>query len=114
MVLSAGAIRRLASPGLVRRRGDGFPAAITAGGNGNLEEAVLCAQLIDLAQRSSAAGGVRLAVDKIRQWIGRWRINLRTLMHGEKHQKQKICGCSHSNHHTIQLALLNSAKTGAT
>jgi hypothetical protein len=33
-----------------------------SGAKGNLEEAVLCAQLIDLAQRSSAVGGVRLAV----------------------------------------------------
>ena len=39
-----------------------FRAAAVSGGKGNLEEAVLCARLIDLAQRSSAAGGVRLAV----------------------------------------------------
>jgi predicted dehydrogenase len=39
-----------------------FQAAATAGGKGNLEEAVLCAQLIDLAQRSSARGGVHLSV----------------------------------------------------
>jgi predicted dehydrogenase len=39
-----------------------FQLAATAGGKGNLEEAVLCARLIDLAQRSSAAGGVRLPV----------------------------------------------------
>jgi predicted dehydrogenase len=39
-----------------------FRRAIPAGGKGNLEEAVLCAQLIDLAQRSSAAGGVRLSI----------------------------------------------------
>jgi predicted dehydrogenase len=42
---------------------DDFRAAATAGGKGNLEEAVLCARLIDLAQQSSAAGGVRLAVN---------------------------------------------------
>jgi predicted dehydrogenase len=41
---------------------DEFRAAVTAGDKGNIEEAVLCAQLIDLAQRSSAAGGVRLAI----------------------------------------------------
>jgi len=39
-----------------------FRVAAAAGGKGNLEEAVLCAQLIDLAQRSSAAGGIRLAI----------------------------------------------------
>jgi predicted dehydrogenase len=39
-----------------------FRVAATAGDKSNLEEAVLCAQLIDLAQRSSAAGGVRLSV----------------------------------------------------
>jgi predicted dehydrogenase len=39
-----------------------FRRAVTTGGEGNLEEAVLCAQLIDLAQRSSAAGGVRLPI----------------------------------------------------
>jgi predicted dehydrogenase len=39
-----------------------FRVAATAGDKGNLEEAVLCAQLIDLAQRSSAAGGVRLSI----------------------------------------------------
>jgi predicted dehydrogenase len=37
-----------------------FLKAVTQGGNGNLNEALLCAQLIDVAQRSSAAGGVRL------------------------------------------------------
>jgi predicted dehydrogenase len=41
---------------------DDFRAATTAGDKGNLEEAVSCARLIDLAQRSSAAGGVRLAL----------------------------------------------------
>jgi predicted dehydrogenase len=40
-----------------------FRVAATAGDKGNLEEAVLCARLIDLAQRSSAAGGVRLSID---------------------------------------------------
>jgi predicted dehydrogenase len=39
-----------------------FRAAAVSGGKGNLEEALLCARLIDLAQRSSAAGGVRLAI----------------------------------------------------
>jgi len=39
-----------------------FRAAVTAGKNGNLEQAVLCARLIDLAQRSSAAGGARLSL----------------------------------------------------
>jgi predicted dehydrogenase len=39
-----------------------FRLAATGGGKGNLEEAMLCARLVDLAQRSSAAGGVRLSV----------------------------------------------------
>jgi predicted dehydrogenase len=39
-----------------------FQVAATAGDKGNLEEAVLCAQLIDLARRSSAAGGVHLSI----------------------------------------------------
>lgn len=39
-----------------------FQAAVTRGGRGNLEEAVLCAQLMDLAQQSSARGGVPLSV----------------------------------------------------
>jgi predicted dehydrogenase len=39
-----------------------FQAAVTRGGRGNLEEAVLCAQLMDLAQQSSAQGGVHLSV----------------------------------------------------
>jgi predicted dehydrogenase len=39
-----------------------FQIAATAGETGNLDEAVLCARLIDLAQRSSAAGGVRLPI----------------------------------------------------
>ncbi|MEA2819686.1 MAG: hypothetical protein QOJ86_1690 [Bradyrhizobium sp.] len=39
-----------------------FRLAVTANDKGNLEEAVLCARLIDLAQRSSAAGGVRLSI----------------------------------------------------
>ncbi|MGH6797694.1 MAG: Gfo/Idh/MocA family protein [Roseiarcus sp.] len=38
-----------------------FVAAATGGGKGNLDEAILCARLIDAAQRSSAAGGVRLS-----------------------------------------------------
>ena len=40
-----------------------FLAAATGGGKGNLDEAILCARLIDAAQRSSAAGGVRVSVD---------------------------------------------------
>jgi hypothetical protein len=39
-----------------------FGAAVAAGDKGNLEEAVLCARLIELAQQSSAGGGIRLAV----------------------------------------------------
>ncbi|HET7912381.1 MAG TPA: Gfo/Idh/MocA family oxidoreductase [Pseudolabrys sp.] len=42
-----------------------FRRAATAGGKGNLDEAVLCARLIDLAQRSSAAGGVRLPLEAL-------------------------------------------------
>jgi predicted dehydrogenase len=38
-----------------------FQIAATGGGKGNLDEAVLCARLIDLAQRSGAAGGARLS-----------------------------------------------------
>lgn len=37
-----------------------FQRAATRGDRGNLDEALLCARLIDLAQRSSAAGGVRM------------------------------------------------------
>lgn len=37
-----------------------FLIAATSGTKGNLDEAVMCARLIDLAQRSSAAGGARL------------------------------------------------------
>ena len=37
-----------------------FVAAARGGAKSNLDEAVLCARLIDVAQRSSAAGGVRL------------------------------------------------------
>ena len=40
-----------------------FRAAVLAGKSGNLEEALLCARLIDLAQRSSAAGGARLELE---------------------------------------------------
>jgi len=40
---------------------DDFLAAASGEGPGNLEEAMMCAELIDLAQRSSAAGGVRLS-----------------------------------------------------
>ena len=39
-----------------------FVAAATGGAKSNLDEAVLCARLIDAAQRSSAAGGVRLSL----------------------------------------------------
>jgi predicted dehydrogenase len=39
-----------------------FLAAVRKGGAGNLDEALLCARLIDLAQRSSMAGGARLAL----------------------------------------------------
>ncbi len=42
---------------------DDFLAAATVGGKGNLDEAVLCARLIDAAQRSSAGGGVRLSLN---------------------------------------------------
>lgn len=38
-----------------------FRIAATGGGKSNLDEAVLCARLIDLAQRSNAAGGARLS-----------------------------------------------------
>jgi predicted dehydrogenase len=40
-----------------------FRLAATGGNKGNLDEAVLCARLIDLAQRSGAAGGARLSFD---------------------------------------------------
>lgn len=39
-----------------------FVAAATGGAKSNLSEAVLCARLIDAAQRSSAVGGVRLTL----------------------------------------------------
>lgn len=38
-----------------------FRIAITRSDKGNLDQALLCARLIDLAQRSSAAGGARLS-----------------------------------------------------
>jgi predicted dehydrogenase len=41
---------------------DDFRFAITGGSEGNLEDALLCAQLIDLAQRSNLAGGAPLSV----------------------------------------------------
>ena len=41
-----------------------FLSAATCGGKGNLDEAILCARLIDAAQRSSAAGGVRLSLSE--------------------------------------------------
>jgi len=40
-----------------------FLAAVGGAAKSNLDEAVLCARLIDAAQRSSAAGGVRLALE---------------------------------------------------
>jgi len=40
-----------------------FCAAASGGGKDNLDEALLCSRLIDLAQRSSAAGGTRLSLD---------------------------------------------------
>jgi predicted dehydrogenase len=39
-----------------------FRTAVMTGGKSNLNDAVLCAHLIALAQRSSAAGGVRLSL----------------------------------------------------
>ncbi len=41
---------------------DDFLQAVTGGGRGNLKEAALCARLIDVAQRSSAADGVRVSL----------------------------------------------------
>jgi predicted dehydrogenase len=43
------------------RVAEDFRLAMGGGNKRNLEEAVMCAQLIDLAQRSSVAGGVRLS-----------------------------------------------------
>jgi predicted dehydrogenase len=40
-----------------------FQRAALGGGRGNLHEALLCARLIDLAQRSSTAGGARMSLD---------------------------------------------------
>ena len=40
---------------------DDFLTAVAGGTKGNLDEALMCARLIDLAQRSSAAGGIRLS-----------------------------------------------------
>jgi predicted dehydrogenase len=40
-----------------------FRRAATRGDRGNLDEALLCARLIALAQRSSAAGGARISLD---------------------------------------------------
>jgi len=39
---------------------DDFIAAVVGGGVGNVAEALLCARLVDLAQRSCALGGARL------------------------------------------------------
>jgi predicted dehydrogenase len=44
------------------RVAEDFRVAIRDGDKGNVDDAVLCAQLIDLAQRSSALGGVRLSI----------------------------------------------------
>jgi predicted dehydrogenase len=44
------------------RVAEDFSDAAANGGKDNLDEAFLCARLIDLAQRSSIAGGIRLAV----------------------------------------------------
>ena len=41
---------------------DDFRMAATGSGKCNLDQAILCARLIDLAQRSSAAAGVRIAL----------------------------------------------------
>jgi predicted dehydrogenase len=40
-----------------------FRRAAEGGGRGNLDEAMLCARLIDLSQKSSAAGGARIPLD---------------------------------------------------
>ena len=40
-----------------------FLAAATGGAKSNLDEALLCARVIDAAQRSSAAGGIRVSID---------------------------------------------------
>lgn len=50
-------------PDWFTRVAEDFHTAATAGDKGNLDEALLCARLIDLAQRSSAAGGTRLSFD---------------------------------------------------
>jgi predicted dehydrogenase len=42
---------------------EAFCAAVAGGNKGNLDEALICARLIDLARRSSAAGGTRLSFD---------------------------------------------------
>jgi hypothetical protein len=41
-----------------------FLAAATGADSGNLDEAILCARLIDAAQRSSVASGARVSVDE--------------------------------------------------
>jgi hypothetical protein len=38
-----------------------FVSAVTDRDESNIDEAVLCARLIDLAQQSSAAGGARMS-----------------------------------------------------
>ncbi len=42
---------------------DVFVTAVTRGGRGNLDEAILCARLIDAAKRSSAASGAWVSLD---------------------------------------------------
>lgn len=42
---------------------EGFCTAVSEGTRGNINEAVLCARLIDLARQSSAAGGVRIPLE---------------------------------------------------
>lgn len=47
-------------PDWFRGVAEDFQTAMTSGDKSNLDEATLCARLIDLAQRSAAAGGARL------------------------------------------------------
>jgi len=42
-----------------------FCAAAAGGKSDNLDEALLCARLIDLAQRSNAAGSIRMALEAL-------------------------------------------------
>jgi predicted dehydrogenase len=50
-------------PDWFTRVAENFCTAATGGRKGNLNDALLCARLIDLAQRSSAAGGAWLSFD---------------------------------------------------